>query len=60
MTPFRVVETAGAYERRPFSFALTPPTALLKAQGWRIVHKCCVKDGSRLMAVGVFAARPES
>jgi len=33
-------------------------TALLKAQGWRILDERCVPDGSRLLAVSVLAERP--
>jgi len=33
-------------------------TALLKAQGWRIVDERCVQDGRRLLAVSVLAERP--
>jgi SAM-dependent methyltransferase len=33
-------------------------SALLKAQGWRIVDERCVADGSRLMAVSIVAERP--
>ncbi|MGH6951476.1 MAG: hypothetical protein ACREH4_11410, partial [Vitreimonas sp.] len=33
-------------------------TALLKAQGWRILDERCAKDGSRLLAVSVVADRP--
>lgn len=33
-------------------------TALLKAQGWRIVDERCSPDGSRLLAVSVLAERP--
>lgn len=33
-------------------------TALLKAQGWRIVDERCTPDGSRLLAVSVLAERP--
>lgn len=33
-------------------------TALLKAQGWRIVDERCDRDGSRLLAVSVVAERP--
>ena len=33
-------------------------TALLKAQGWRIVDERCVQDGPRLLAVSVLAERP--
>lgn len=33
-------------------------TALLKAQGWRIVDERCTPDGSRLWAVSVLAERP--
>lgn len=34
-------------------------TALLKAQGWRIVDERCSPDGSCLMAVSVLAERPD-
>jgi len=33
-------------------------TALLKAQGWRIVDERATRDGSRLLAVSVLAERP--
>jgi ubiquinone/menaquinone biosynthesis C-methylase UbiE len=33
-------------------------TALLKAQGWRIVDERCTPDGARLFAVSVLAERP--
>jgi ubiquinone/menaquinone biosynthesis C-methylase UbiE len=33
-------------------------TALLKAQGWRILDERCVADGARLLAVSVLAERP--
>jgi SAM-dependent methyltransferase len=33
-------------------------TALLKAQGWRIVDERCTPDGSRLLAVSVLVERP--
>ncbi|MCX7359569.1 MAG: methyltransferase domain-containing protein [Alphaproteobacteria bacterium] len=33
-------------------------TALLKAQGWRIVDERCTTDGPRLLAVSVLAERP--
>jgi SAM-dependent methyltransferase len=33
-------------------------TALLKAQGWRILDERCTPDGSRLVAVSVLAERP--
>lgn len=33
-------------------------TALLKAQGWRILDERCAADGSRLLAVSVLAERP--
>lgn len=33
-------------------------TALLKAQGWRIVDERCAPDGSRVLAVSVLAERP--
>jgi ubiquinone/menaquinone biosynthesis C-methylase UbiE len=38
---------------------LAQATALLKAQGWRIIDERCTPDGSRLMAVSVVAERPE-
>lgn len=34
-------------------------TALLKAQGWRILDERCSPDGSRLSAVSVLAERPD-
>ena len=37
---------------------ISQATALLKAQGWRIVDERCVADGSRLLAVSVLAERP--
>lgn len=33
-------------------------SALLKAQGWRIVDERCTADGARLLAVSVLAERP--
>jgi len=33
-------------------------SALLKAQGWRIVDERCARDGSRLMTVSIVAERP--
>jgi ubiquinone/menaquinone biosynthesis C-methylase UbiE len=33
-------------------------TALLKAQGWRIVDERATRDGSHLLAVSVLAERP--
>lgn len=33
-------------------------TALLKAQGWRIIDERCVADGPRLLAVSIVAERP--
>jgi ubiquinone/menaquinone biosynthesis C-methylase UbiE len=33
-------------------------TALLKAQGWRILDERCDRDGSRLLAVSIIAERP--
>ncbi|MGQ0532983.1 MAG: class I SAM-dependent methyltransferase [Caulobacteraceae bacterium] len=33
-------------------------TALLKAQGWRILDERCTQDGARLLAVSVLAERP--
>ncbi|MEZ6022409.1 MAG: hypothetical protein R3C16_03110 [Hyphomonadaceae bacterium] len=38
---------------------ISQATALLKAQGWRIVDERCVRDGSRLMAASVVAERPD-
>lgn len=51
---------------RPTNFAgaargmdrISQATALLKAQGWRIVDERCSPDGSRLLAVSVLAERP--
>lgn len=37
---------------------ISQATALLKAQGWRIVDERCTADGSRLVAVSVLAERP--
>lgn len=51
---------------RPTNFAgaargmerISQATALLKAQGWRIVDERCSPDGARLLAVSVLAERP--
>lgn len=37
---------------------ISQATALLKAQGWRIVDERCAADGSHLLAVSVLAERP--
>lgn len=37
---------------------ISQATALLKAQGWRIVDERCTPDGPRLLAVSVLAERP--
>jgi SAM-dependent methyltransferase len=37
---------------------ISQATALLKAQGWRIVDERCAPDGSRLFSVSVVAERP--
>lgn len=50
--PTNFAGAAGGMDR--FSQA----TALLKAQGWRIVDERCTPDGSRLLAVSVLAERP--
>jgi len=34
-------------------------SALLKAQGWRIIDERCAPDGSRLLAVSILAERPQ-
>lgn len=34
-------------------------SALLKAQGWRIVDERCAPDGARLLAVSILAERPD-
>jgi len=34
-------------------------SALLKAQGWRIIDERCTPDGSRLLAMSVLAERPD-
>ncbi len=37
---------------------ISQATALLKAQGWRIVDERCTQDGSRMLAVSVLAECP--
>lgn len=34
-------------------------SALLKAQGWRIIDERCAPDGARLLAVSILAERPD-
>lgn len=34
-------------------------SALLKAQGWRIIDERCAPDGTRLLAVSILAERPD-
>lgn len=51
-TPTNFGGAAGGMER------IGQATALLKAQGWRIVDERCVQDGPRLLAVSVLAERP--
>lgn len=34
-------------------------SALLKAQGWRIIDERCAPDGSRMLAVSILAERPD-
>lgn len=61
-----VVTQRAANPDRPTNFAgaaggmerIGQATALLKAQGWRILNENCVRDGARLMAVSVLAERP--
>ena len=61
-----VITQRAANLDRPTSFAgaargmerISHATALLKAQGWRIVDERCSPDGSRLLAVSVLAERP--
>ena len=43
---------AGGLER------IDQASALLKAQGWRMIDERCVADGARLMAASVLAERP--
>ncbi|MEZ5957509.1 MAG: methyltransferase domain-containing protein [Hyphomonadaceae bacterium] len=50
--PTNFAGAAGGMER------ISHATALLKAQGWRIVDERCTPDGSRLLAVSVLAERP--
>jgi ubiquinone/menaquinone biosynthesis C-methylase UbiE len=51
--PTNFAGAAGGIER------ISQATALLKAQGWRILDERCAKDGSRLLAVSVLAERPD-
>lgn len=37
---------------------ITQASALLKAQGWRIIDERCTRDGARLMAATIIAERP--
>ena len=37
---------------------ITQASALLKAQGWRIIDERCTRDGPRLMAATIIAERP--
>lgn len=61
-----VLTQRAANPERPTNFAgaargmerISQATALLKAQGWRIIDERCVSDGARLMAVSVIAERP--
>jgi SAM-dependent methyltransferase len=61
-----VITQRAANPERPTNFAgadggmvsIGQATALLKAQGWRIVDERCVADGPRLIAVSVVAERP--
>jgi ubiquinone/menaquinone biosynthesis C-methylase UbiE len=61
-----VITQRASSEERPTNFAgaasgmdrIGQATALLKAQGWRIVDERCVADGARLLAVSVVAERP--
>jgi ubiquinone/menaquinone biosynthesis C-methylase UbiE len=50
--PTKFAGAAGGMER------ICQATALLKAQGWRILDERCDKDGSRLLAISVVAERP--
>ncbi len=34
-------------------------SALLKAQGWRIIDERCAPDGSRMLAISILAERPD-
>jgi ubiquinone/menaquinone biosynthesis C-methylase UbiE len=61
-----VIAQRAAHPDRPTNFAgaaggmdrISQATALLKAQGWRILDERCVPDGSRLVVVCVIAERP--
>ncbi len=61
-----VITQRAANPDRPTNFAgagggmdrIDQATALLKAQGWRIVDERCTPDGSRLVSVSVVAERP--
>jgi ubiquinone/menaquinone biosynthesis C-methylase UbiE len=60
-----ITQRAAAFDN-PTNFAgaaggmdrIAQATALLKAQGWRILDERCAKDGARLLAVSVLAERP--
>lgn len=51
--PTNFAGAAGGMDR------ISQATALLKAQGWRILDERCTPDGSRLLAVSVLAERPD-
>ncbi|MBX9746271.1 MAG: methyltransferase domain-containing protein [Hyphomonadaceae bacterium] len=61
-----VITQRAANPERPNNFAgaargmerIGQASALLKAQGWRIIDERCARDGSRLLAVSVLAERP--
>lgn len=61
-----VITQRAANPDRPTNFAgaaggmerISQATALLKAQGWRIVDERCTPDGARLVSVSVVAERP--
>ena len=50
--PTNFAGAAGGMER------IGQASALLKAQGWRILDERCAKDGARLLAISVLAERP--
>jgi ubiquinone/menaquinone biosynthesis C-methylase UbiE len=62
-----VIAQRAANPDRPTNFAgaargmerIGQASALLKAQGWRIVDERCRADGSRLMTVCIVAERPQ-
>lgn len=61
-----VIAQRAAHPDRPTNFAgaaggmdrMAQATALLKAQGWRLLDERCDRDGSRLLVVSVVAERP--